>query len=193
MDEHLKILAVELKRPLAKVKAAVSLLDEGNTIPFIARYRKEMTGEMDEEVLRTLESRLNYLRNLDKRKAEITANITEQGKMTVELAEKIAQAQILQELEDLYLPYKQKKKTRASVARAKGLEPLALAILLGQSKDTPRELAKNYLNDEVENIEQALQGAADIIADYPRDQLSRGHHAKQSGGSGGDKSLSDVL
>lgn len=165
MDEHLKILAVELKRPLAKVKAAVSLLDEGNTIPFIARYRKEMTGEMDEEVLRTLESRLNYLRNLDKRKAEITANITEQGKMTVELAEKIAQAQILQELEDLYLPYKQKKKTRASVARAKGLEPLALAILLGQSKDTPRELAKNYLNDEVENIEQALQGAADIIAE----------------------------
>lgn len=131
MDEHLKILAVELKRPLAKVKAAVSLLDEGNTIPFIARYRKEMTGEMDEEVLRTLESRLNYLRNLDKRKAEITAHITEQGKMTVELAEKIAQAQILQELEDLYLPYKQKKKTRASVARAKGLEPIGFGDTFG--------------------------------------------------------------
>ena len=98
MDEHLKILAAELKRPYNKVAAAVSLLDEGNTIPFIARYRKEMTGEMDEEVLRTLESRLNYLRNLAKRKEEITASITEQGKMTAELAEKIEKAQILQEV-----------------------------------------------------------------------------------------------
>lgn len=169
MDEHLKILAAELKRPYNKVAAAVSLLDEGNTIPFIARYRKEMTGEMDEEVLRTLESRLNYLRNLAKRKEEITASITEQGKMTAELAEKIEKAQILQEVEDLYLPYKQKKKTRASVAKAKGLEPLALEILLGQSKKTLAEAAAAYLTAEVESIEQALNGAADIIAEIAAD------------------------
>lgn len=169
MDKHLQILAQELKRPFAKVKAAVELLDEGNTIPFIARYRKEVTGEMDEEVLRALESRLNYLRNLTKRKEEIISSITEQGKMTAELAKKIEAAQVLQEVEDLYLPYKQKKKTRASVAKEKGLEPLALAILLGQSKATPKELAKGYLNEEVADIEQALKGAADIIAEIAGD------------------------
>lgn len=169
MDKHLQILAHELKRPFAKVKAAVELLDEGNTIPFIARYRKEVTGEMDEEVLRALESRLNYLRNLTKRKEEIVSSITEQGKMTAELAEKIEAAQVLQEVEDLYLPYKQKKKNRASVAKEKGLEPLALAILLGQSKVTPKELAKDYLNEEVADVEQALKGAADIIAEIAGD------------------------
>ena len=168
-NEHLAILAKELNRPLAKIKNAVELLDEANTIPFIARYRKELTGEMDEEVLRALESRLNYLRALDKRKNEIYNNILEQGKMTDELAAKIAAAKILQEVEDLYLPYKQKKKTRAGIAKAKGLEPLALAILNKENKTAPQKLAEEYLNEEVEDIAAALAGAEDIIAEIASD------------------------
>ena len=168
-NEHLAILAKELNRPLAKIKNAVELLDEANTIPFIARYRKELTGEMDEEVLRALESRLNYLRALDKRKNEIYNNILEQGKMTDELAAKIAAAKILQEVEDLYLPYKQKKKTRAGIAKAKGLEPLALAILNKENKTAPQKLAEAYLNEEVEDVLAALAGAEDIIAEIASD------------------------
>ena len=168
-NEHFNILAKELNRPLAKIKNAVELLDEGNTIPFIARYRKELTGEMDEEVLRALESRINYLRALDKRKDEIYNNILEQGKMTEELAQKIAAAKILQEVEDLYLPYKQKKKTRASVAKAKGLEPLAMAILDRENEISPFKLAEGYINDEVEDLTSALSGAEDIIAEIVSD------------------------
>ena len=114
MAEQLKRLAKELKQPLYRVEKAVELLDAGNTIPFIARYRKELTGEMDEVVLRQLAERLQYLRNLEQRKEDVLANITEQGKLTEELEQKIRAAELLQEVEDLYLPYKQKRKTRAS-------------------------------------------------------------------------------
>ena len=131
MAEQLKRLAKELEQPLHRVEKAVELLDAGNTIPFIARYRKELTGEMDEVVLRQLAERLQYLRNLEQRKEDVLANITEQGKLTEELEQKIRAAELLQEVEDLYLPYKQKRKTRASVAREKGLESLAMMILEG--------------------------------------------------------------
>ena len=169
--EHIAILAKELNLPKAKVKAAVELIDNDNTVPFIARYRKEMTGGMDETVLRTLIERLNYLRNLDKRKGEILSAIEEQGKLTKELQEKITAAKILQEVEDLYLPYKQKRKTRASIAKEKGLEPLALLILSTNNQIAPEILAKDYLNDEaaVNTIEEALKGAADIIAEIISD------------------------
>ena len=168
-NEHFVVLAKELNRPLAKIKNAVELLDEGNTIPFIARYRKELTGEMDEEVLRTIESRINYLRTLDKRKSEIYNNILEQGKMTEELEQKISAAKILQEVEDLYLPYKQKKKTRASIAKTKGLETLALAILDKENKIAPQKLAEKFINEEVEDVTAALSGAEDIIAEIVSD------------------------
>ena len=134
MTQQLKQLAKELNRPLGKVTAAVELLDGGNTIPFIARYRKEVTGEMDEVVLRQLSDRLQYLRNLEQRKEDVIKNIAEQGKLTDELEAKIRQAEILQEVEDLYLPYKQKRRTRAGIAREKGLEPLAV-LLLKQEKN----------------------------------------------------------
>ena len=142
MTQQMKQLAKELNRPLGKVTAAVELLDAGNTIPFIARYRKEATGEMDEVVLRQLSERLQYLRNLEQRKEDVLKNIAEQGKLTEELETKIRQAEILQEVEDLYLPYKQKRRTRASIAREKGLEPLALAVLEGHiSGDVSAEAA----------------------------------------------------
>ena len=130
MTQQMKQLAKELNRPLGKVTAAVELLDAGNTIPFIARYRKEVTGEMDEVVLRQLAERLQYLRNLEQRKEDVLKTIAEQGKLTEELEQKIRQAAVLQEVEDLYLPYRQKRRTRASIAREKGLEPLAQQLFL---------------------------------------------------------------
>lgn len=171
MTEHLDILAKELKWPKAKLKATIELIDAGNTIPFIARYRKEMTGEMDETVLRTLVDRLNYLRNLAKRKEEIMQSIDEQGKLTDELRAQIMAAQVLQEVEDLYLPYRQKRKTRASVAKEKGLEPLAIAVMDKANRELPETLAKIYLNAElgVETVEDALSGARDIIAEIMAD------------------------
>ena len=132
MTQQMKQLAKELNRPLGKVTAAVELLDAGNTIPFIARYRKEVTGEMDEVVLRQLAERLQYLRNLEQRKEDVLKTIAEQGKLTEELEQKIRQAAVLQEVEDLYLPYRQKRRTRASIAREKGLEPFAMAIMDGE-------------------------------------------------------------
>ncbi len=119
------VIARELAIKVPQVVATINLLDEGNTVPFIARYRKEATGELDEEQLRTTEERLQYLRNLVKRQEDILANIEEQGKLTPELSTAIIAATKLQELEDLYLPFKQKKRTRAQVAREKGLEPLS--------------------------------------------------------------------
>ena len=136
MDKIIAILAAELGQPQNYVNNVVTLLDEGNTIPFIARYRKEMHGAMDDTVLRNLSDRLNYLRNLDKRREEVKRSIEEQGKLTEELSAAIDAAATLAEVEDLYLPYKKKRRTRATVAKEKGLEPLAL-LLFAQEPDCP--------------------------------------------------------
>ena len=168
MESINRQIALELNAPQAYVDNVISLLDEGNTIPFIARYRKELHGSMDDGTLRTLEERLSYLRNLEARKEEILRSIENQGKLTEELASSVHAAVTLAEAEDLYRPYKQKRRTRATVAKEKGLEPLAETIFAqNQDMPAPEELAKNYLNEEngVSSIEDALQGAADIIAE----------------------------
>ena len=161
-----EILARELGQKEAYIENVIALMDEGNTIPFIARYRKEMHGAMDDTVLRTLETRLNYLRNLEQRRQEVKNSIENQGKLTEELVRAIDAAATLAEVEDLYRPYKQKRRTRGSVAREKGLEPLAAAIFAQDGKD-PAKLAEDYVNPEkgVETVEDALQGASDIIAE----------------------------
>ena len=153
-------------------KNIVSLIDEGNTIPFIARYRKEMTGSCDDQVLREIFDRLTYLRNLEKRKEEVTASITEQGKMTDEIRENLAMASILTEVEDIYRPYKQKRKTRASVAIAKGLQPLADAIFAQDANLSVYAEAEKYLNGEVASVEEAIAGAKDIIAETISDDAA---------------------
>jgi len=166
-----KLIGADLGIPAGKVDAAVRLLDDGNTIPFIARYRKEMTGELDEQQLRDIAERLNYLRNLEARKREVIRLIDEQGKLTDELREAIARAVKLQEVEDLYRPYRQKRKTRASVAKERGLEPLAEWLLSRPKQGTPLEEAAKYVNGEkgVSTAEEALQGAMDIIAEQLAD------------------------
>lgn len=166
-EEITGLIAHEMKVRLNQVQAAMDLLDAGNTIPFIARYRKEATGELDEEQLRTVEERMNYLRRLVARQEEVLSSIESQGKLTEELAKKIQQTTKLQDLEDLYLPYRPKKRTRAQIAREKGLEPLA-QLLLEQADTRPAlELASLYLNEEQEILtpEDALKGAQDIIAE----------------------------
>lgn len=172
MEQIIKLLAGELGQPQNYVNNVVALLDEGNTIPFIARYRKEMHGAMDDTVLRDLADRLNYLRNLDKRREEVKHSIEEQGKLTEELSAAIDAAATLAEVEDLYRPYKQKRRTRATVAREKGLEPLA-QLLFTQSPACPEPTAaaEDYVNPEkgVETIADALQGANDIIAEMISD------------------------
>ncbi len=172
MEQIIKLLAGELGQPQNYVNNVVTLLDEGNTIPFIARYRKEMHGAMDDTVLRDLADRLNYLRNLDKRREEVKRSIEEQGKLTEELSAAIDAAATLAEVEDLYRPYKQKRRTRATVAREKGLEPLA-QLLFTQSPACPEPTAaaEDYVNPEkgVETIADALQGANDIIAEMISD------------------------
>lgn len=166
MNINLKI-AEELKLRPQQVDRAVELLDEGKTIPFIARYRKEVTGSLDDQVLRELDTRLQYLRKLETRKEEIITAIDSQGKLTEELREKIQNADTLVETEDLYLPYRPKRKTRASAAIAKGLEPLARIIMEQKSTVIPEKEAEAYLNEElgVNNIEEAIQGAMDILAE----------------------------
>jgi len=161
-----EILAEELGRKLEYVENVIALLDEGNTIPFIARYRKEMHGAMDDTALRTLETRLTYLRNLQTRRDEVKSAIEAQGKLTEELSAAIDAAATQAEVEDLYRPYKQKRRTRGSVAREKGLEPLAQAIFAQDGRD-PAVLAESYVNLElgVETVEDALAGASDIIAE----------------------------
>ena len=161
-----EILSQELNQKLQYIENVIALIDEGNTIPFIARYRKEMHGAMDDTVLRTLETRLNYLRNLQERRDEVKNSIENQGKLTEELSAAIDAAATLAEVEDLYRPYKQKRRTRGSVAREKGLEPLAAAIFAQDGQD-PAVLAESYVNEEkgVASIEEALQGASDIIAE----------------------------
>ncbi len=161
-----EILSQELGQKLQYIENVIALMDEGNTIPFIARYRKEMHGAMDDTVLRTLETRLTYLRNLQERRDEVKNSIENQGKLTEELAAAIDNAATLAEVEDLYRPYKQKRRTRASIAREKGLEPLAAAIFAQDGQD-PAVLAEGYIDPEkgVETIEDALAGASDIIAE----------------------------
>ena len=163
-------LAQELGRKKEYVENVVGLLDQGNTIPFIARYRKELHGSMDDTVLRNLETRLQYLRNLQERKEEITHAIEAQGKLTEELALAIASAETLAEAEDLYRPFKQKRRTRATVAKEKDLEPLAIAIFAQDGSD-PSKLAEDYIDPEkgVETLEDALAGASDIIAEMISD------------------------
>ena len=167
-----QILANELGREAKQVENVITLLDEGNTVPFIARYRKELHGSMDDTALRTLETRLQYLRGLEERRQTIEKAIEAQGKLTEELQAALNQAATLAELEDLYRPYKQKRRTRATVAKEKGLEPLA-ALLYAQSRDCPRpaDAAKGYLDPEkgVETVEDALAGASDIIAEWISD------------------------
>lgn len=154
----------------SQVNAAIKLLDEGNTIPFIARYRKEATGEMKDEQLRDLADKLTYTRNLIKRQNEIKNSIEEQGKMTPELSFAIDNVEKLQELEDIYLPYKQKKRTRAMIAKEKGLEPLANIILTQKiNAEKLNEIAKDYLNEEISSIDEAISGALDIIAEIISD------------------------
>ena len=167
-----KILAGELNVPEQYVSAAIRLIDEGNTIPFIARYRKEATNAMDDQVLRQLADRLEYLRGLEKRKGEVAATIEELGAMTSELQKALEAAKTLAEVEDIYRPYKPKRKTRASVAKARGLEPLAQAIFAQKAGlDVNAEAAK-YISDEVPDAEAALAGARDIIAEQVSDDAA---------------------
>ncbi len=170
MKMIIEALALELNQKKEYVENVVNLLDEGNTIPFIARYRKELHGSMDDTTLRNLETRLNYLRNLQERKEEVIRAIDAQEKLTDELKASIEKASTLAEVEDLYRPYKQKRRTRATVAKEKGLEPLALAIF-AQTGEAPEELAQAYIDPEkgVETLEDALQGASDIIAEMISD------------------------
>ena len=162
-----QIIANELNIKLNQVENTIKLIDEGNTIPFIARYRKEVTGGLSDETLRTFSERLNYLRNLEKRKEEVTKSIDEQGKLTEEIVKDLENAVTLAEVEDIYRPYKQKKKTRATVAKAKGLEPLAEIIFEQKETKDIKEIAKEYINEEkeVKTAEEAIQGALDIIAE----------------------------
>ena len=183
MDKIIKTIAEELNIKEKQVENAIKLIDEGNTIPFIARYRKEVTGGLSDEVLRDLGERLSYLRNLEQRKEEIVKSIDEQGKLTDEILQAIAIAKTLAEVEDIYRPYKQKKKTRATVAKAKGLEPLANIILEQKETKDINEIAKEYVNidklsDEdkknkdkvVKSVEDAIAGALDIIAEMISDE-----------------------
>lgn len=171
MDKIIQIIATELNIKKLQVENTIKLIDEGNTIPFIARYRKEVTGGLSDEVLRTFGERLNYLRNLEKRKEEVTNSIEEQGKLTEEIVKYLENAITLAEVEDIYRPYKQKKKTRATVAKAKGLEPLAEIILAQEETKNIQEIATEYINEEkeVKTVEEAIQGALDIIAEMISD------------------------
>jgi len=166
-----KQIAQELKISERQAAQTIKLLDDGNTIPFIARYRKEATGELDEVVIRNLADRLTYLRNLEARKAEVTHLIAEQQQLTEEIQKQIDAAVTLQELEDIYRPFRPKRRTRASIAKEKGLEPLA-DLLLQQLDTPPSELATGFLTAEVESVDAALQGASDILAERFADDAS---------------------
>ncbi|MBR6736255.1 MAG: RNA-binding transcriptional accessory protein [Oscillospiraceae bacterium] len=170
----IKRLSDELNIPAKQVEAAVKLLDEGNTVPFIARYRKEVTGSLDDTQLRDLSERLDYLRGLDKRREEIRASIESQGALSEELSEKLDKAQTLAALEDLYMPYKKKRRTRAMIAREKGLEPLALRYMEQTGAELPEVLAEPFVDLEkgVETVEDAISGAKDIIAENISDDAA---------------------
>lgn len=158
---------LELGIKKLQVENTIKLIDEGNTIPFIARYRKEVTGGLDDETLRNFYDRLNYLRNLETRKQDVISLIAEQGKLTDELKKKIEDANILTEVEDLYMPYKKKKRTRATIAKEKGLENLANYILKQKDDPTLENYALQFIDSKkgVETVEEAVNGACDIIAE----------------------------
>ena len=192
MDKIINKIAEELNIKNTQVENAVKLIDEGNTIPFIARYRKEATGGLSDEILRDLGERLTYLRNLETRKSEVIKSIGEQGKLTDELTIAIADAETLAEVEDLYRPYKQKKKTRATVAKAKGLEPLADIIFAQEDTRPIDEIAEEYVNIDtlseedkknkdkvVASVEEAIQGALDIIAENISDNAKYRKYIKK--------------
>ena len=192
MEKIINKIAQELNVKSTQVENAVKLIDDGNTIPFIARYRKEATGGLSDEILRDLGERLNYLRNLETRKGEVVNFINEQGKLTDELTIAIASAETLAEVEDLYRPFKQKKKTRATVAKAKGLEPLAEIIIAQEEKTPIEELASEYINIDslseedkankdkvVATVEDAIQGALDIIAENISDNAKYRKYIKK--------------
>mgnify|MGYP005772515311 FL=1 len=170
----IKVLAEELGIKASQAESAVKLIDEGNTIPFIARYRKEATESLNDEILRKLYERLNYLRNLEERKEQIRVSIQEQGKWTEELKKALEGAQTLVAAEDIYRPYRPKRRTRAAIAREKGLEPLAALIRL-QRAERPLEMeAEAYLSEEkgVLTVEEALAGAGDILAEQISDEAA---------------------
>lgn len=168
----IETLANEFGVKIHQIENTVKLLDDGNTIPFIARYRKEATGSLDDQILRSISDRLDYLRSLEEQKEKVTASITEQGAMTAELAAAIDSAKTLTELDDIYRPYRPKRKTRASVAKAKGLEPLAKDILKQSDTFDPLSSAAQYLNDEVATAEEAVSGARDILAEIISDDAN---------------------
>ena len=168
----IQVITQELKVEKWQVEAAVKLIDEGNTIPFISRYRKEATGSLNDEQLRTLYERLSYLRNLEDKKNQVLKSIEDQGKLTAELKKQILDAQTLVVVEDLYRPYRPKRRTRATIAKEKGLEPLADIILQQMTEKTVEEEAEAYVSEEkgVKNVKEALNGAKDIIAERISDE-----------------------
>ena len=174
MEKIVKIIAEELGVKEKQVESTIKLIDEGNTIPFIARYRKEVTGGLSDEQLRDLGERLTYLRNLEARKEEVKNSIEEQGKLTDEIVLALQNAKILAEVEDIYRPYKQKKRTRATIAKEKGLEPLAIIIDNQEEKTDIYEIAKQYVDSEkgIETVEDAIVGAMDIIAENISDDAT---------------------
>ncbi len=163
-------LAEEFKIRKEQVDNTVKLIDDGNTIPFIARYRKEVTGALDDQLLRELDERLSYLRNLEQRKAEVKESIESGGNLTEEIEQSLLKALTLAEVEDIYRPFKPKRKTRASVAKEKGLQPLA-DFIMEQTLASPHKEAENYIDEEkgVATAEEAIQGASDIIAETVSD------------------------
>ena len=172
-EYYVKRLSETLGLPIRKIENTLKLLEEGATIPFIARYRKEVTGSLDEVQIAAIQIQYNKLVEFEKRKESIIKSITEQGKMTGELIKRIESADDLPVLEDIYLPFKQKRKTRASMAREKGLEPLA-DLIVSQKNIDLESAARVYLNDKVASVEDALQGARDIIAErISEDQTTR--------------------
>ena len=171
----IQIITQELQVEKWQVEAAVSLIDEGNTIPFISRYRKEATGALNDEQLRNLFERLTYLRNLEDKKKQVLSSIEEQGKLTEELKKQITEAQTLVVVEDLYRPYRPKRRTRATIAKEKGLEPLANIILLQMTDKSLEEAAEAFVSEEkeVKNVKEALAGAKDIVAESISDEAQR--------------------
>ncbi len=165
MKKYYNKIATELKITSEQVENTVLLLNQGATVPFVARYRKEVTGSLDELEITQIRDRMEKLEELDKRRETILNSIEEQGKLTDELEKQILEAESMTELEDIYLPYKPKRKTRATIAKAKGLEPLA-KIIMSQKYDDPGRQAERFLNDEVKDTDEAIAGACDIIAEW---------------------------
>jgi uncharacterized protein len=165
INRNIEFIAKKLVLHEWQVENTIRLLDDGATIPFISRYRKEMTGSLDEVQLMHIKDEYERLKELAKRRESIIKSIEEQEKMTPELREKIDAALTLSELEDIYLPYKPKRRTRATIAKEKGLEPLAV-IIYNQQEQNPEQKAEEFLNDNVETVEDALAGASDIIAEW---------------------------